>query len=214
MNIRASGILLHISSLPSRLGIGDMGPWAYRFADFLEETKQSYWQIIPLTPPNPYHYSPYHSPSAFAGNPLLISPEILVQEGLLDDSDVESAPSFPVDRVDFPAVMKFKDQLLEKAFERFSARSDQTTDLVHFCLANQRWLDDYALFNALSKRFQGKLWSEWPEELRDRRADTLERWSEDLSEAIKKERFIQYLFFKQWYTLQSLLQSETNSNHR
>ncbi len=203
MNIRASGILLHISSLPSRLGIGDMGPWAYRFADFLEETKQSYWQIIPLTPPNPYHYSPYHSPSAFAGNPLLISPEILVQEGLLDDSDVESAPSFPVDRVDFPAVMKFKDQLLEKAFERFSARSDQTTDLVHFCLANQRWLDDYALFNALSKRFQGKLWSEWPEELRDRRADTLERWSEDLSEAIKKERFIQYLFFKQWYALKA-----------
>ncbi|MBM3303199.1 MAG: 4-alpha-glucanotransferase, partial [Deltaproteobacteria bacterium] len=101
MNNRASGILLHITSLPSQFGIGDLGPWAYRFADLLAESGQSLWQVLPLTPPRPDHYSPYLSPSAFAGNWLLVSPELLVQDGLLTVDDLSSHPEFPADQVEY-----------------------------------------------------------------------------------------------------------------
>jgi len=203
MTIRASGILLHISCLPARFGIGDMGPWAYRFADFLYETRQTYWQIIPLTPPNPVHYSPYHSPSAFAGNSLLISPEVLVQEGLLDASAVESIPSFPEDRVNYPLVFQFKEQLICKAYERFRTASTHTSECAEFCDANAGWLEDYGLFRALSTRFQDRVWGEWPEQFRDRNPEALARASEELRDAIDKEKFVQYLFFKQWSALKT-----------
>ncbi len=206
MSLRASGILLHISSLPSRFGIGDMGPAAYAFADFLADTKQSYWQIIPLTPPNPRHYSPYHSPSAFAGNPLFVSPEILVQDGLIDQSDLEDCPQFPEDRVDFPAVMEFRNGLLRRAYERFRDR-EPSHEYHAFREAESAWLDDYCLFHALSVRYQDRPWNEWPEDLRDRRPDALRIAADELRDEIDMQVFVQFTFFKQWDALKTYCNS-------
>ena len=202
MTLRASGILLHVTSLPSRFGIGDCGPSAYQFIDFLIESKQSYWQIIPLTPPNPRHFSPYHSPSAFAGNPFLISPEFLVRDGLLDREDIEPVPQFPEDNVDFPRVMHYKSMLLEKAYAIFRTKG---TDVEYewFCNENRFWLDDYALFKALDTEYQGRPWHEWPEGLRDRHSSAMSKAAEDLGEAVYKEKFIQYVFAKQWSALKT-----------
>lgn len=202
MNIRSAGILLHISSLPSPFGIGDMGPEAYTFADFLTETRQGYWQIIPLTPPHPEHYSPYHSPSAFAGNPLLISPDLLVEDGLLERSDVKNHPDFPPDRVDFPAVMAYKKDILGKAY-RNSLTRDPDPEYAIFRERHAHWLDDYVLFKVLDDRFGNKRWNEWPRELRDREPDALKKTVREAEDAIEQEKFLQYLFFKQWSALKS-----------
>jgi len=206
MILRASGILLHITSLPTRFGIGDLGPAAYRFADFLAESKQRYWQIIPLTPPNPEHYSPYHSPSAFAGNPLLISPELLVEQRLLTDKDTKAVPSFPSETVDFPGVILYKSSLLERAYQTFQS-TNKSADYDHFLEANRSWLPDHALFKALTARFAGKPWSEWPAELRDRRPYALEDARRTEKVAIEKEEFVQYSFFSQWFRLKEYCNS-------
>jgi 4-alpha-glucanotransferase len=122
---RGSGILLHLTSLPSPFGIGDLGPEAYGFVDFLVEAKQSFWQILPLNPTEPIYYnSPYHSTSAFAGNPLLISPSLLVKEELLDKIEFEPLPDFPINTVDYQRVIDFKGILFQKAYERFKAKRD------------------------------------------------------------------------------------------
>jgi 4-alpha-glucanotransferase len=198
---RGSGILLHFTSLPSPFGIGDFGPWAYRFADFLAETKQSYWQCLPLNPTDiEYGNSPYHSPSAFACNPLLISPELLIQEGLLTEADLEILPFFPRDRVDFDLVVSYKHGLLSAAYDRF--QEDGAPEIYRsFCSEQFSWLDDVALFVALKEEFKGRPWSEWPDNLRDREPEALLLAKERLSERIQKEKFLQYLFFKQWSSL-------------
>ena len=122
MQRRGSGILLHLTSLSSPFGAGDLGPEAYRFIDFLSESGQSYWQVLPLSPTMPVHCnSPYTSTSAFAGNALLISPELLVQDGFLDASDLHSVPGFPEHLVDYAAVHAFKRTLWERAYARFKA---------------------------------------------------------------------------------------------
>ena len=124
MKRRGSGVLLHITSLPSRFGIGDFGPEAYNFADQLAGAGQRYWQILPLNPTDGiYDHSPYHSISAFAFNPLLISPELLMRDGLIDEDDLKNPGSFPSDRVDFDQVKAFKEPLLEKAFRLFQRRN-------------------------------------------------------------------------------------------
>ncbi|MFH1116511.1 MAG: 4-alpha-glucanotransferase [Pseudomonadota bacterium] len=197
MTRRLSGILLHLTSLPSPYGIGDLGPSAYRFADFLSETKQSLWQILPVNPPRPDHYSPYLSPSAFAGNPLLISPELLVRDGLLQESDLQARPEFPADRVDFPSVVAFKKEILERAYKSFAGR-DKPADYEQFCVESTYWLDDFALFAALEARFVGQVWNRWPEELRDRHPEAVRRAEQDLSEIIERAKFFQYIFYKQW----------------
>jgi 4-alpha-glucanotransferase len=200
MKRRASGILLHLISLPSPHGIGDMGPWAYRFVDFLTQTRQSYWQILPLNPTPAYSNSPYQGSSAFAGNPLFISLELLVQEGLLEESEAKAAPDLPAVIVDYASVRSCKEAPLRLAYERFKQKTDRR-GYEEFCQSQLHWLDDYALFVALKSRFQGKLWSDWPEELRDRHPEALRSVRQDLLEDFEMERFLQFLFFKQWTAL-------------
>lgn len=198
---RGSGILLHITSLPSPSGIGDLGPWAYRFADFLAETKQGFWQILPLNPTDPvYDNSPYHSISAFAGNSLLISPELMVRDGLLDMADIKPLPNYG--KVDYDAAIAHKRTLFHPAYERFKERGNNY-EYERFCSDNAQWLDDFALFIALKSRFHGKAWSEWPGEICDREPEVLESLKEDLHDRIGMEKFLQYIFIQQWNSLKS-----------
>ncbi len=203
MNKRGSGILLHLTSLPSAFGTGDLGPWAYRFADFLAESKQHYWQCLPLNPTDTRSgSSPYHSTSAFAFNPLLISPELLVQEGLLAREDLEPLPAFPAEKVDYEAATAYKDRLFSEAFDRF-AKSAVPEEYRNFCLVNRSWLDDFALFTALKTHYGKKAWCDWPEEYRDRRPAALKSMSGPISEDAEKVKFLQYVFFKQWSNLKA-----------
>lgn len=201
MNTRGSGILLHITSLPSPFGIGDMGPAAHAFADFLVETKQQYWQILPLSPTDLLHgNSPYHSSSAFAFNPLLISPELLVQDGLLEKEILASLPTFPEDHVDYGKVVPWKGDLLEQAYSKFQ-RQEQRQEYENFCRENAHWLEDYTLFLAIKSHCEGKVWNEWPEDLRSRKPEAME-WARDEFRAfIHKAGWLQYIFSRQWALL-------------
>jgi 4-alpha-glucanotransferase len=198
---RAAGILLHITSLPSSLGIGDMGPEAYRFADFLSEANQGFWQILPLNPIDPlYGNSPYHSIAAFAGNSLLISPELLRQDGLLAARDIEPVPPALAGKVDYRAVTTYKARLFHLAFERFQQVRDRD-EYETFCSQESSWLDDYTLFVALKAHFKGTAWDAWPGEVRNRHAEALKALSRELRADIAREKFRQYLFFHQWFAL-------------
>jgi len=199
MKKRASGILLHITSLPSRNGVGDFGPEAYKFADFLAKSKQRYWQILPLTAPAAFE-SPYNCLSAFAGNSLLISPELLYRDGFLGRHNVKKNPKFPSGYVNYRRVVQWKTKLLNMAFKRFK---DMPRDPEYrfFCKRNEEWLEDYALFICLRRRFQGRLWRDWPAGLRDRRQHTIRSITAELKEDIERQKFVQYVFFKQWFSL-------------
>jgi 4-alpha-glucanotransferase len=201
MNRRASGILMHLTSLPGPFGIGDMGPQAYRFADFLAQSKQSFWQILPLTPVDEdHHHSPYHSPSAFAGNPLLISPERLVEDGLLDEADLAALPDLPADGVDFTAAGACKQKLFERAYDRFQARgADDGFD--RFCRRHAGWLEDFVLFDALKSYYGEDPWNRWPAKVRNRNAEALGTLQSELGEALNRRRFLQYIFYRQWHAL-------------
>lgn len=200
MKKRGSGILLHITSLPSPYGIGDMGPWAYKFADFLFQTKQRFWQILPLNPTDPiYGNSPYHSISAFSNNLLLISPELMVHDGFLSEKDLEPLPSFPLSRVDYCEVITYKERLFHIAYERFKAK--EKNECEQFYAENSHWLEDFALFIALKAHFKGQIWSDWPQETRDRQPEALQVLSKQLHERIEREKFLQYVFLKQWMSL-------------
>src|SRR5690606_8902192 len=148
--LRTSGLLLHVTSLPGRFGVGDLGPAAYRFVDFLARAKQGLWPVLPLVPVDAGG-SPYSSPSPFAGNPLLVSPEGLAADGLLTEDDLAHAPAFPAGRVDFARVIPFREALLRRAFARFEAGAAPALReaFAGFCARHAEWLDDYALFTAL-----------------------------------------------------------------
>jgi 4-alpha-glucanotransferase len=201
---RSSGILLHPTSLPGRFGIGDLGEEAYRFADFLSASGQSLWQVLPLGPTG-YGDSPYACYSAFAGNTLLISPDRLIETGLLTSDDLADAPAFAESLVDFESVHKFKHKILRKAYERFAAMSD--TDLrrgfERFCANQSPWLEDYALFRALKDVHGGKSWHEWDAPYVRRDQNALARAREALRNEIEAQRFYQFLFDKQWSELKS-----------
>jgi 4-alpha-glucanotransferase len=201
---RASGILLHITSLPGEFGIGDFGRMAYAVADFLAASKQGLWQILPLTPTG-FGDSPYQSYSAFAGNTNMISPEKLLQEGLLSKDDLADTPEFNVDRVEFDAVIKFKTEILAKAFQNFkhSANAHQRTEFEIFCSYARRWLNDYALFRALLKAHNDMAWNTWQKELALRDEAALVVARKDLHDEIEAQKFYQYLFFKQWFQLKA-----------
>lgn len=200
MHARRSGVLMHVTSLPSPFGIGDLGPEAYRFVDELARSNQSVWQILPLTPTETYAYNdPYHSVCALAGNPLMISPELLVRDGLLTESEIAEPPAFPTDHVDFPAVTEYKLSLLDTAFERFTQR-DQT-QFSRFCEKNADWLHDYALFTVLREHFGGKPWVDWPVEFRDRHTEALAWADRELGWGVYRIKFRQFLFAEQWAAL-------------
>ncbi|MBF0493991.1 MAG: 4-alpha-glucanotransferase, partial [Candidatus Omnitrophica bacterium] len=201
MKKRASGVLLHITSLPSDHGIGDLGPVAHGFVDFLNATKQSYWQILPVNPTdNASGNSPYYSNSAFAGNPLMISFERLIGEGLIASTDVEFPPESQSDQVNFEKIYEYRMGILEKAFKSFQKTKERGFYDV-FCESNAFWLDDYALFLALKNKFGGAVWVTWPEEVKNREAKVLDSYRKEYEEFMEKIKFFQYLFFKQWTAL-------------
>jgi len=193
---------LHPTSLPGRYGIGDLGPEAYRFADYLSETGQSIWQVLPLGPTG-YGDSPYQCFSAFAGNPLLISPDLLLEQGHLKTSDVQDVPEFPTRQVDYGPVIRYKSRLLGLAFERFreTGSSEDRNEFSAFCMSKQAWLNDYALFMALKHRHQGAMWPTWEQDIARRDAEALTRWTEVLSDDIERHKYLQYQFHRQWVAL-------------
>lgn len=196
---RSSGILLHPTSLPSPFGIGDMGPEAYEFVDWLKTAGQRLWQILPLNPPG-YGESPYQSVSAFAGNPWLISPEKLVEDGWLTVDEIAAPPAFPVTKVDFPAMQAYKEELLRIAFRRFKA-ADAPEDYQRFCSDNSLWLDNYSLFMALKSHLGKGTWREWEEPLVRRDTAALAFYRDQLADDLEYHRFLQYSFFHQWRQL-------------
>ena len=201
--IRASGILLHPTSLPGPFGIGDLGPAAYRFVDFLALTGQRYWQVLPLGPTG-YGNSPYMSFSAFGGNGLLVSPERLVEEDLLDGSDLAGPPHFPIDRVDYARAIDYKVGLLRTSFHRFHHRgAPYPDDYYVFAEQNAFWLEDYALFMALKDAHAGHVWTAWEPGASRRDPEALARWRNRLGEDIQFRKYLQYLFSRQWGTLRS-----------
>ncbi len=199
---RASGILLHPTSLPGRFGIGDLGASAYEFVDFLEETGQSLWQMLPLGPTG-YADSPYSCFSAFAGNPLLISLEALISDGLLEQSEIDNAQEFPLNYVDYGRVIESKNAFLKKAHANFvEIGSDQLKDeYLGFIGQASWWLDDYATYRAIKDEHDGQEWTKWDPFLRDREDNALHYFRENHGVEISAQKFYQYLFFKQWLRL-------------
>ncbi len=202
ISVRSSGILLHPTSLPGPFGIGDLGPEAYAFADFLKTTSQSQWQVLPLGPTG-YGDSPYACYSAFAGNTLLVSPEQLLAQGLIAKDDLASHPEFSDERVDFEAVHKYKDSILQQAFASFRRDSNEKpgATFAEFCRRHVSWLDDYALFRALKDAHGGAAWNEWEPALARRAPAPLESVRKELGQEIEAQKFYQFLFFSQWFAL-------------
>lgn len=194
---RSSGILLHITSLPSPFGIGDFGPEAYEFIDFLENSGHKYWQLLPLNPTYAaYGHSPYSSDSAFAGNILLISPEILEKEGYIDLQN-HVLPVEEPSSVKFDKVTEFKNSILEEAYNTFKKKKKEIQKFKAFCKEHESWLEDYSIYRVLHEKFNDH-WIKWPEELRDRNSKALEKVQKKEKFQIEKIKFSQYLFFKQW----------------
>ena len=193
---RSSGMLLHVTSLPSPYGIGDLGPSAFSWVDRLYHSGQGWWQALPLGPTG-YGNSPYQSQSSFAGNGLLISPEALISDGLLNMSDCTS--QFPSDLVDYDSVIPFKEKLLEMAWTRFISgeRSDLRPAYEEFCATQETWLEDYALFRALKNKFDGSYYLEWPEDLIQRKPAALAKARRELAGEIDRFRFEQFLLLRQ-----------------
>jgi 4-alpha-glucanotransferase len=193
---RASGLLLHVTSLPSPYGIGDLGPEAFAWIDRLHDAGQGWWQALPLGPTG-YGNSPYQPLSSFAGSVLVISPQSLAAEGLLDPEDCQA--QFAPGLIDYDAVIPFKHKLLESAWNRF--KRIRRCDLLHayeeFCFRKGSWLEDYALFRALKNRFGGAYYIEWPAELVERHPRALLQAGRELRDDIDRVRFAQFLLYRQ-----------------
>ena len=201
---RKAGILLHVSSLPSEYGTGDLGEEAYRFVDFLSRTYQAWWQTLPLSPvTKSQSWSPYSSPSAFAGNTLLVSPQQLYKDGLVSWSDLELVRFRNSSRVNNEKAELLRQLLFEKAWYRF--RSDPGHYLYNkyeeFCRKESIWLDEYALFLAFKQKYRGKEWSRWPKKIKDRDLKTLKTAAYEYADIIMFEKFKQFIFFRQWNKL-------------
>jgi len=201
MKFRGSGLLLHITSLPSRFGIGDLGPAAFEFVRFLYDSGQRYWQILPLHPTDQaYDNSPYHALSAFALNPLLISPEKMVESGFLGEGDIYHEYDFSERKADYPVVIEYKENLLSVASCRFIERGFDA-GFSAFCLKNKGWLEDYALYIYLRKSMGNLHRTDWPANLIKRDPEVIERIKRENSIEILKEKVIQYIISLQWQDL-------------
>src|ERR1700683_3182180 len=195
---RASGLLLHVTSLPSPYGVGDVGSSAFSWIDRLHDAGQAWWQALPLGPTG-YGTSPYQSMSSFAGNELLISPGSLISDGLIQSSDAQS--HFSADAVDYDSVIPFKQRLPETVWANFKAGHRNSGDLGpaydEFCARQAHWLEDYALFRALKEEYHGAYYLEWPEELVQRRPSALAEARRELASQMDQVRFAQFLLFRQ-----------------
>lgn len=199
---RFSGILAHPTSFPSPYGIGDMGQGAYDFIDFLEKSGQSLWQVLPLGPTG-FGDSPYQGFSAFAGQPLIISPENMKELNLLTDEDFCDMPVWDAQKTDYGAVLEFKTKLFHKAYERFVHTPDKLLleEFEDFCLLQKFWLDDYALFMAGKDAHEGRCWLDWEDDLKNPDEKSRKKWETQLADDIKYYKFLQFLFFRQWNAL-------------
>ncbi len=198
---RAAGILLSVSSLPGRFGIGCFSRSAYDFVDWLKEAGQTYWQILPLGPTS-YGDSPYQSFSTFAGNPYFISLDELIEEGVLTEKECKSADfGKKADDIDYEKVYKKRYPLLRKAYER--SRVSENPDYVRFVEENRWWLSDYALFMAVKDRFEGAPWTEWAEDIRLRWQNAMDYYRRELYYDIEFQQYLQYKFFSQWRRLKA-----------
>ena len=207
---RKSGVLLHPTSLPGRYGIGDLGKEAYEFIDLLKESGQTLWQVLPLGPTG-FGDSPYASFSTHAGNPLIISPQILIEQGYLNKSDLNKKPSFDTDNVDFGTLIPWKKTLLELAANEFRKQSLNDKSFLNFCKEEAHWLDDYSLFMAVKEHFDelarkegvdGAMWSNyWDKDIALKEPQALEKWSRKLSKEIEINKILQFFFFQQWLDL-------------
>ena len=205
---RASGLLLHLTSLPGPHGVGDLGPAAYRFVDFLVRAGQQLWQVLPLGPVDAGG-SPYSSPSAFAGSPLLVSLERLCADGLLTHQESAPVQPFSDEAVDYERVLAFKRQALRRAFERFEARSpgELAQAFEDFCAAQASWLDDYALFMALKDAHGPAAWTTWPGGLTQFDPEAVSAARAEHAAAVRRHQFWQFLFARQWAALRAYAQA-------
>ena len=200
---RSGGILLHPTSLPGPYGIGELGPQAYRFVDWLAATGCKLWQVLPLGPTG-YGDSPYQCFSAFAGNPYLISFDALIEDALLSKDELAQIPALDATRVDYGGLIPWKLNLLEKAFSRLPAAPQKFRDeFEQFNAGNVSWLTDYALFMSLKEANGGGAWSDWDESLRKREPAAMQKARNDHQEDMLRQSFYQFLFFRQWHKLRA-----------
>ncbi len=209
---RSDGVFCHVTSLPGPHGIGDLGEGATAFLSFLGEAQVDYWQMCPVGPTiGAAGESPYQSPSAFAGNPLLIDLNGLVEDGLLTRDDIEPVPELPTDRVDYAGVREYKQPLLRRAFERFEAGDGEPSlaaaDLDAF-REREPWVTEYALFRAISAARPEDTWVEWPDPLRTREPGALDAAREEHAETVRYHEFVQWTFDRQWAALRERAATE------
>jgi 4-alpha-glucanotransferase len=199
---RACGVLLHPTCLPGPYGIGDLGPSAHRYLEWLSRAGARWWQVLPLNPPG-QGAAPYAATSTFAGNAALVSPELLRDEGLLEDSDLSDAPEFSPFVVEFHKVVPYKRHLLARAFERFASRppSGVRERLDSFRESSAAWLRDWAVFSAIKHTHGGASWWRWPAEIALRGDGAVEAWASAHARDVAFEEFCQFLFFDQWRRL-------------
>lgn len=199
---RSSGILLHITSLPSKFGIGDLGPSAYKFLDYLKSAGQSYWQILPLNPTDGVNaHSPYSSFSAFGSNTLLISTEWLEQNKLISKKEMNAHPSFSKRGIDFHEVIVYKQKILGLAYQHFVLGNAFHQEFNDYCQHHAEWLDDFALFVVFKKIFHHRSWVNWPKEIKFRLEESLLKYKSQYSEEINQIKFQQFIFDRQWQDL-------------
>ena len=201
---RSAGILLHITSLPSRYGIGDLGPEASVFTDFLHRSKQTYWQLLPLNPTEAGQgHSPYSAISSRAGNTLLISPELLADAGWIDRDELRQYQLPNTENTNFAAAQKLKDELFDKAWSAYKKSKDEDDEIAfkNFCKKEASWLNDFAWYVLLKEKNEGKPWYEWEEPYKNRAAKTLQKLELENEEAIQKTKWLQFIFITQWNKL-------------
>lgn len=203
-NPRYAGVLAHPTSFPSPYGIGDMGDGAYEFIDFLVESKQTLWQVLPIGPTG-YGDSPYQAFSSFAGQPLIISPKLLIRMGLLTEEDTLCDRQWDPCRIDYGPVIVYKFQMLEKAFANFDSGSfdELTIKFNDFTRKEKSWLADYALFMATKDYHKGIVWTEWDSSISHPTKESKKAWTNKLAKRVSYYKFLQFIFYEQWFALKN-----------